>query len=314
MTNVRYSAVYQRFLDGVNILNIDITKVLSMGCIIDLDFHHRLFISTLGPAAVLTVLGAMYAVYRRIYRPSYYDFVVAVREEDNHRYVSVVLLLTFLMYSPVSSTLFQMFSCDELDGGKSYLRADYRIDCNSPAHRSLQVYAACMMLVYTAGIPILYGILLFRNRKALIEKSTRQEDAAIKSIYSLWKQYKPHRFYYELIECARRILLAGVVVFIFPNTTAQVAVAFVIAAFFMVLSEMVAPYESLWDAWINRIGHAIVFSTIYLALLLKIDVSDERDESQGVFGAILIAGQACMVLLVVSGSIVVTYRLMKWSP
>lgn len=98
---------------------------------------------------------------------------------------------------------------------------------------------------------------------------------------------------------------------IFPNSVAQVGIAFMIAAFFMVLSEIVAPYKSLWDAWINRIGHAIVFGSIYLALLLMVDVSDEREDSQGVFGVILIAGHALMLFLVVLQGVVVTCQWMN---
>ena len=38
--------------------------------------------------------------------------------------------------------------CDDLeDVGKSYLRADYAIDCDSSQHKIFQVYAGVMILV-----------------------------------------------------------------------------------------------------------------------------------------------------------------------
>ncbi|CAM9834064.1 unnamed protein product, partial [Sphacelaria rigidula] len=83
------------------------------------------------------------------------------------KHLSMVIFLTFLVYSSVSSILFQMFSCEDLDDGKNYLRADYRIECDSPRHVSLQIYAAFMIAVYTAGIPTLYVTLLFRHREVL---------------------------------------------------------------------------------------------------------------------------------------------------
>ncbi|CAN0497746.1 unnamed protein product [Laminaria digitata] len=46
----------------------------------------------------------------------------------------MMLLLTFLVYSSVSSILFQMFACDDLEDGKNYLRADYRVECDSSQH------------------------------------------------------------------------------------------------------------------------------------------------------------------------------------
>lgn len=67
-----------------------------------------------------------------------------------------------------------MVSCDDLDGGMSYLRADYRTDCYSPTHQALQIYAACTIAIYTVGIPVLYVVLLFRNRKVLMYESARR--------------------------------------------------------------------------------------------------------------------------------------------
>lgn len=63
----------------------------------------------------------------------------------------------------------------------------------------------------------------------------------------LWKPYKPSVFYYELIECARRILLARVVVFIYPNSAAQIAITLIMAFAFALLSEGLAPYASRWS-------------------------------------------------------------------
>ena len=57
--------------------------------------------------------------------------------------------------------------------------------------------------------------------------------------------------YFEVIECARRVLLVGVVVFFNPNTASQVAVTLVLAFIFVVLSESLDPYVSKWDTWLT---------------------------------------------------------------
>lgn len=313
VTDVIYPEVYRRFLNGVGVVNFDVSWIISAECTFGLDFHHRLIMATIGPFVALIILGGMYAVVTWRIRASRHGSQDTSHEEVRQKYKPVLLLLAFLAYSSVSSTLFRMFDCDKLDDGQSYLRADYRIDCDFPTHTALQAYAACMMVVYTGGIPALYGILLFRNRHILMDGSARHECAVSRSISSLWELYKPNRFYYELIECARQILLAGVVVFIFPNTTAQVEIALMTRACFMALSEMMAPYESVWDVWINRIGHALVFGSIYLVLRLKIDLSDERGESERLFENTLIAGHVLMFLLATSGTVVVTCRWINWS-
>lgn len=56
-------------------------------------------------------------------------------------------LLVRLRYGKKPS---QTFSCDELeDVGKSYLRADYGIDCDSDRHKAFKLYAGFMILVRT---------------------------------------------------------------------------------------------------------------------------------------------------------------------
>lgn len=301
VANVVYPDVYQRFLDGVDLLNFDLNWIPSTWCIVDLGFHDRLIMATTVPLIILAVLRALSALARRIYgRPN--GTLQTLRQ--NH--LSLVLLLTFLVYSPVSSILFQMFACDDLEDGKTYLRADYRIECDSTKHRTLQVYAVLMMLLYTAGIPIFFGIILYSNRRVLQDEEAREDDPVAASMSNLWELYKPNRIYFELVECARRVSLAGIVVFIYPNTAAQVAVALMMGGFFMLVSEAAAPYASQMDSWISRAGHAIVCTSMFMALLLKVDVTNERVHSQHVFESILVAAHVCMVLAVIGEAVVVT--------
>ncbi|CAM9320022.1 unnamed protein product [Ectocarpus sp. 12 AP-2014] len=212
----------------------------------------------------------------------------------------MVLLLVFLVYSSVSSLVFQTFACDQLDGGGEYLRADYRIECDSSKHQGFRVYAGFMILLYPVGIPAFYGALLFRDRDVLEKDPDGREDPPrVASISNLWQPYRPSVYCYEVIECGRRILLTGLVVFIYPNTAAQIAITLIMTVVFAVLSEALHPYAQAWDTWVSRVSHAVVFMSVYVALLLKVDVSDEKGSSQKVFEAVLVTAHACMILAVV---------------
>lgn len=305
VANVTFSDVYQSFLDVVDVLDFDLGLLLSVGCVVDVDFHDRLLLMTLSPLVALAFLGTTYALAIR----RNHESDAAVMETIREKHLSAVLLVTFLVYSPVSSVLFQTFACEDLDDGGHYLRADYRLECDSPKHTALKVYAGFMIVLYTVGIPLLYAALLFRNREILMDDSRRKSDLVVKTTFGLWGAYAPNRYYYEVIECGRRVLLAGVVVFIYPNTAAQVAVTLMMAVFFMVVSEGLAPYESRWDAWVSRMGHAIVFTSMYVALLLKVDVAGEQNSSQRVFEAILVSAHACMVLAVIVEAVMISWAL-----
>ena len=305
MANVTYPDVYERFLDGLEVFNFDLSWVLSAGCVLDIDFHDRLLVATIGPIIAMLFLAVSYVTAAHINRGAPDPLQIVW-----NKHLSMVLLLTFFVYSSVSSVLFMSYACEDLEDGKNYLRADYRIECDSPKHRAFQVYAGFMVVLYTVGIPAFYSVLLFRDREILGHGVADQDKTArVSSISELWKPYKPSAFYYEVVECSRRVLLAGVVVFIYPNTAAQIAISLLMAFAFSVASEGLAPYASRWDTWLNRVGHAIVFVSMYLALLLKVDVSDERASSQRMFESVLVAAHACLVLVVVIETIVLAYAL-----
>lgn len=293
MANVSYPDSYQRFLYGVDLLNFDFRWMLSTGCLVHVNFHDRLFMATTGPIVCLGLLLATYVLACYLNRGSQ-----AAITNIRRKHVSALLLVTFFVYSSVSSILFQMFSCESLDDGKTYLRADYSIECDSRVHKVLQIYAAFMILVYPIGILALYSGLLFRKSGVLLDSNRREDALSVQSTSDLWKPYKPKRFYYEVVECMRRALMTGVLLVVEDGTAAQIAVTLMIAFAFAVVLEILSPYESRLDTWMSRAGHAVVYTSMYFALLLKVDVSRETQGSQKAFELVLLATHACMILTV----------------
>ena len=302
MANVTYPGVYQTFLNSIDVINLDIGFVVSAGCLwAGIDFHDRLLASTIWPLVALGLLGVTYTVALRRKSAS----CEMVREKIRNKHLSLMLLLLFMVYSSVSSTVFRMFACDPVDDGNSYLRADYRIMCTDAKHRALQAYATVMIAVYPVGIPLFYAVLLFRYRRVLSDYGANKSKA--QPIADLWAPYRPNVFYYEVIECGRRILLTGVAVFIFPNSAAQVAITIMNSLFFFVVSEVLSPYVSSSDAWLSRGGQVIILFSLYDALLLKVDVSRERSESQHMLAAVLVAGHVILILAIVVEAIGLCY-------
>ena len=306
--NVHYPHVYQRFLDGVLLLNFDLGWMLSASCVVDIDFHDRLLFATLGPIVVFVFLGLTYRIAVGKNRQSR-------RAVQNVRlkHLSAVLLTTLLVYAHVSSILFQTFACEHLEDGKFYLRADYRIECDSTKHEKIQVYAGLMMMLYTVGLPVFYVTLLFKNQDIMINSVARKNnDSGILPTSSLWKQYKPSAFYFEVVEFIRRVLLAGVVVFFNPNTASQIAATLTLALIFVIISESLDLYASEWDTWLSRIGHVVVI-TSDVALLLQVDVHSERHNSQHTFGVVLLLLNGCMIAAVVIEAFLMACALECWS-
>ena len=65
------------------------------------------------------------------------------------------------------------------------MRSDFSLNCDMPIHQSMQLYASCMIFLYTVGTPSLYAYLFFfkfkeqlvhlqmLEQKASAQKTTR---------------------------------------------------------------------------------------------------------------------------------------------
>ena len=156
--------------------------------------------------------------------------------------------------------------------------------------------------MYPIDIRVLYGTILFKHPEVLKDRRRRsvQQSTDLEVTRDLWKPYPPPQYYCEVVECARRATLTCVIVFIYPNTAAQVAVTLVLVSVVGMVSEALAPYASKQDSWLCRIAHIVVFLSMFQALVLKVDVSDESSVSQEVFAGVLSAANIGMVMAVIA--------------
>lgn len=188
----------------MDIFNLDIGGMFSTSCIVrNLNHYRRLLILTLCPLVFLAVLVVTYNLSKR--KPS-----IIVRDVWS-RHMYCVLLVSFLIFASSSKVIFNIFMCDnDAVVGKSFLRADYSLECGKYIHYTFQFYASVMMLVYPSGIPAFYTILLYRNKEQLNPQSDQEDrdfNPEVKPFgFFLWKDFKSDHYYHEPLECGRRIL------------------------------------------------------------------------------------------------------------
>ncbi|CAN0532778.1 unnamed protein product, partial [Laminaria digitata] len=188
-----YPEIYSNFVLKLTPVNLDIGFMLSYSCLVTTDFYDRLLIATIMPPLLLVVLVGSYYSGKQRNRSS--DVAISV---VRHRHQSAALLIAFWVYSSVSYTIFQTFSCDDLDNGKAYLRADYSLECSTDLHSAFKTYSLVMTCVYPVGIPAVYAWCLARNRRDLV-KSDRETLPHLQSLKTLWVAYKPSRYFFELV-------------------------------------------------------------------------------------------------------------------
>ena len=99
-------------VSSVQFFNLDVFKLVSAGCLsAGYSYYHRLLTTTIPIIVVCSVL-----------------ILVGIKSEGKRRskcFTSTSAIL-YLTLPTVTTTVFQAFSCDELDDDRSLLRADYR--------------------------------------------------------------------------------------------------------------------------------------------------------------------------------------------
>jgi hypothetical protein len=132
-----------------------------------------------------------------------------------------------------------------------------------------------MILVYPIGIPVLYARLLWHQRHQLNTTpseqpaQSRDRNLSVRKTRFLWQTCKAAMYYWEVVERIRRLLLTGTMVFIFPNTTAQPAIACLLAACAILLVLWWSPHAD--HICIRGLYNScIVFLSLYLSLLVKV--------------------------------------------
>jgi len=197
-------------------------------------------------------------------------------------------------------TLFHYFKCDTfiipaVDGGgkKSFLFKDYGVECSSSKYRTYSSFAICMIFIYPVGIPCMYISMLWGNRKTLsnTEKMNREIAAGYPTlghVRFLVDAYKSEYFYFEAVECLRRLLLAAIIGIISENSGLAAIVAFVICIAFNFVFVKMKPFKDPDDSFL-AIMLTYSLSLLFLAaIMLNVEIGAESGFNQQVFGVLLV--------------------------
>ena len=287
-----YPELYESFVSKMSPINLDMGVVLSYSCMITTDFYDHLLVASISPLVALVVLVGSYWVAKKRNHASAPAMLAALQTHQ-----AAAMFVAFFVYSPASYRIFQTFACDELDDGKTYLRADYSLRCSDSRHDWYKAYALIMVGVYPFGTAAVFAWLLGRHRHDLV-KPDRDTLVPLKPLSGMWAAYKPSRYFFEVVECGRRIGLTGIAAFVLPYSREQMAIALLFAVVFVFISEAISPFERKADMNLYRWGNGIVVASMYVAFLMKIDVGHETTPAMLAFSGVLIAANVFMVVTV----------------
>ena len=287
-----YPELYANFISKLNPINLDLDFALSYSCFVANDFYDHLLFATIVPFLVLTVLAGSYVIGTKRNSGS-----ESAMRKVQHKHQTTLLYIAFFIYSPVSHRIFQTFNCDGLDDGETYLRADYSLSCRTSRHSWFKAYALVMVLVYPVGVAAAFAWLLVSYRRDLV-KSNREAMVHLKPLHAIWAAYRPCQYYYEVVECIRRIALTAIAALVPSNSMANVSGALLCAVVFVFVSEVLSPFNRGVDMGLYRWGNGVIVGSMYVAFLMKADVGYDTKGALLTFSGVLILANVFMMVAV----------------
>lgn len=144
----------------------------------------------------------------------------------------------------MTNVAFKGFPCYPFEGGRGFLIADVKIECNTAEHSGVTSLAWIAVIVYPVGLMATNLMLLLKARKAIIHG---KHTPLSRSIAFLYEEYDVACFWWEIAEMLRKFLLVGLFVTIEPGSMTQIALATIITAIFLLVQLQAKPYKNLSD-------------------------------------------------------------------
>jgi hypothetical protein len=289
---------YSTLNSYLGVLSFNLLSYFQFQCEFNYTFYDKLFLVTIVPIVLTPLIFVYYylkATLSLIKNSSNPDFSYWDAKRQSTYYF---LVLSFVIFAPASTIILQAFVCESFDDGSSYMYADYSLSCQTQLHEQYVIYAAVMVIVYPIGIPLFYLYLLWSNLSSInpptkrvvkdaerhivspeiiqLEKlKLRDSDDSITHLAFLYESYRPGAWYFEVVECLRRLFLTAIPSLILPGTAVQTIIVLIFSMVFSFLYAELKPFVVHSDS-IAAIG-AEWGLTLTLLMGLIVTVSGYED-------------------------------------
>jgi hypothetical protein len=213
--SVSWSPDFLNFLSFFSFLEFDLPRMFKIGCIMAFTAHDTLY--TLGAVLLSLETVVVFGLAILYLSSGSAEAVAGFRFGPTRRGISWLrqastratirtgvgwlLLATYLVYPFSCKVLFSMFNCVTVDSVR-YLRSDLGIECNSEAHQSAEIFAGFMIAAFPVGLPVLYYVMLYLNRKQLFNGNGKMV-----FLQFFYREYKEELYYckFSLKSCSYKI-------------------------------------------------------------------------------------------------------------
>ena len=154
---------FTSFMSALDFMNIDLGSALPWKCVNDVDYIDFMVVMTLLPIGISFLIFFTYTIEFR-----FLHFRSLPKDSVGNKYLLAFLWLTYLVLPYVTTTIFAMFICTNIDPddedndlSDTYLNVDMQISCDSDHYKFGVLYACFMIILYPLGVLLFYMYMLY---------------------------------------------------------------------------------------------------------------------------------------------------------
>ncbi|QDZ23822.1 fibronectin type-III domain-containing protein [Chloropicon primus] len=235
----------------------------TFNCMFPLDFFSKFYYAMLVPVGCVVVAFVFSAclLYSGLLgkRPKLLDLTIMNSQ-----------ILWFLTYCGTTHTIFEIFSCRDIDVGESVLYADPSVSCNTGEYKQAKLYGTLFVCFYCVGLPLQLISQIWWLKDELFERKVFIRY----SFFTL--NYKEETYWYETFCMVRKFLLILVVTLIKEDTRRQIFLLSLLSVLYLGIHSYVSPFTK--HALNELESHALfTMAFTYNVCVLFQDSSAEND-------------------------------------
>jgi len=274
--SVPYPPVYLEVLEGfTKMFSLNVFTIFPLECVQQYDFYYPFYFTCISSMALLGLIVCLQLFTstpkhnRQTKIDSNQDGVVSrtemcgcvnARMQDAQAWL---LFITYFIYSSTCAMISNIFNCVDLNDGNVLLITDYSISCKSSAYASAKYLGIAATLSVSLGTPLLYGLLMFPHRANI---------RAARHLGFFYADYTDDYWYWEIIECIKRLLLTGGSIFFFKGSLLQIVVSIILVSMYAFVIDHVRPFALKINNTQAVLANHMLALSLFLALLLKISI------------------------------------------
>ncbi|XP_078342705.1 uncharacterized protein LOC144628475 [Oculina patagonica] len=321
----KYSEVLQ-----MNVLQIAPVHCLFHGA--QIDAFGNLLVMLLVNTAVIVISGLAYGISKvTILRNGSLEDreksrKLSKRKELLYRNIFFFLYTTYLSTCSMTANVLPLTCrklCQDEDEElcNKYLKADYTIQCQGPKYNHVLI-VAYISTAYVIAVPVASFIALWRQRRVLLARDdaeTSQNPGSMEIITGLrflYENYKPHSWYWELVEMSRKVILTSGLILVGEESRSYIGLTLVIAGMYGMVFSWMKPIQDGFENKMMSTSLAVTVFNLAIGAVSRIPAENISSSSEPnmetlLFNMLVLGANSLVVVLLVGQYLVGVYSYFK---